>query len=452
VTLGSHLTPTELTEHALHRRAVEALIWGLPAVNFDLMLQAMIEVGGAPNQVVYWSRPATWQNQTLTPNPDTIYVTPFFDTSEVGPVVLEIPPAEGGVLVGSIDDCWQTAIDDVGPGGADKGQGGKYLLLPPGYDEEIPTGYIARAPSTYQSFALLRSNYKSTSDEDIAAAVAYGKRVRVYPLSQASSAPETTFIDAYDKPFDATIPYDARFFESLDRIVQAEPWLERDKIMIDPLETIGIVKGKPFAPDSNTRRILDAAACEAHAWLARRWETSNHPYYDDGTHWFLPLTDELRDGLMSNFAKPDSYPIDDRAVLYSIAFFSAKHLGTSQFYLMSNQDASGDALDGAHMYRLRVPPNPPVEQYWSATEYDAETHTLVRETRWSSRSSASTGLAKNDDGSADVFFGPTAPDGQDSNWIPTKPGGTFEVLFRFYGPERSVIDKTWKLPDIEEMR
>jgi len=222
--------------------------------------------------------------------------------------------------------------------------------------------------------------------------------------------------------------------------------------MIDPLETIGIVKGKPFAPDANRRRILDAAAAEAHAWLVNRWETSNHSYYEDGSHWFFPVTDELRDGLMSNFAKPNSYPIDDRAVLYSIAFFSAKHLGTSQFYLMANQDAQGEALDSAHMYRLRVPPNPPVEQYWSATEYDAETHALVRETRWSSRSSTSAGLAMNDDGSVDVFFGPTAPDGKESNWIPTKPGGAFEVVFRFYGPERSVIDKTWKLPDIEEIR
>jgi len=448
---GSHVTPAQLAERALNRRAIEALIWGLPAVNFDLMLQAMIELGGASNQVVFWSRPVTWKNQTLTPNPDTIYVTPFFDTSEVGPVVLEVPPAEGGVLVGSIDDCWQTAIEDVGPGGADNGQGGKYLILPPGYDKEIPTGYIARASSTFKSFALLRSNYKSTSDEDTAAAVGYGKRVRVYPLSDASNPPETTFIDAYDKPFDATIPYDARFFESLDRVVQSEPWLERDKAMIDPLASIGIVKGKPFAPDASTRRILDAAAGEAHAWLTRRWETSNHPYYDDG-HWFLPITDELRDGLTSNFAKPDSYPIDDRAVLYSIAFFSAKHLGASQFYLMANQDAEGDALDGAHTYRPRVPPNPPVEQYWSATEYDGETHALVRETRWSSRSSTSDGLAKNDDGSVDIFFGPAAADGKECNWIPTKPGGAFEVLFRFYGPERSVIDKTWKLPDIEEVR
>ena len=100
---------------------------------------------------------------------------------------------------------------------------------------------------------LLRSNLKSGSDADVAKAVAYGKRMKVYPLSQAAIPPPTVFVDAYDVVFDATIPYDARFFESLDRFVQAEPWLERDKAMIDMLKTIGIEKGKPFKPDEKTQ-------------------------------------------------------------------------------------------------------------------------------------------------------------------------------------------------------
>ena len=135
----------------------------------------------------------------------------------------------------------------------DKGKGGKYLILPPGYKEKAPEGYIVLPSSTYTGFALLRSNLKSGSDADIAKAVAYGKRVKFYPLSQAANPPATKFVDAIDVVFDSTIPYDLRFFEALDRFVQREPWLERDKAMIDTLKTIGIEKGKPFKPDAKTQ-------------------------------------------------------------------------------------------------------------------------------------------------------------------------------------------------------
>ena len=116
---------------------------------------------------------------------------PFFNTKDVGPVVLEIPPADDGSITGSIDDCWQAALEDVGPAGVDKGKGGKYLILPPGYKDEVPDGYIALPSDTYQGYALLRSILKSGSDADIAKAVAYGKRIKLYPLSQAANPPAT---------------------------------------------------------------------------------------------------------------------------------------------------------------------------------------------------------------------------------------------------------------------
>src|SRR5215468_1869566 len=225
-----------LAQRTVERRAVEAVIWGMPVVNYDLMRQALIKAGGAENQIVYWSRLLTWKNQTLTPNPDTVYLMPFFNTKDVGPVVLEIPPADGGTITGNIDDIWQVALEDAGPAGADQGRGGKYLILPPGYAQHIPTGYIQLRSATYGGFALLRSTPSSGSDADVAKAVAYGKRVRLYPLSQAANPPQTTFIDAIDQVFDATIPYDVRFFQSLDRVVQAEPWLDRDRVMIDTLK------------------------------------------------------------------------------------------------------------------------------------------------------------------------------------------------------------------------
>lgn len=439
---------TDVDKRAIERRAAEAVVWGMPAVNFDRMLQAAITNGAKPNQMVYWSRPVNSQNQTLTPNPDTIYLNPFYDTRD-GPVVLEIPAAEeGAVIVGSIDGAWQDALEDVGPAGVDKGMGGKYLITPPGYAGSPPPGYIVLPSDTYQGFVILRSNFKSRTDADIASAVEYGKRVKIYRLG--ASADSTVYVDMYDKPFDATIPYDWRFFESLHRFVQIEPWLTRDKVMIDLLKSIGIEKGKPFKPEESTKAILTEAAREARSYIEQKYESAFEPPFFPGTHWAVPVPKEALDGLATGFAAPDSYAIDGRASMYSMAYFSAKHLGTGQFYVMAIKDRSGAALDGRKTYKLIVPPHAPVSQYWSATAYDRETHALIRGAARASRASNSSDVKANDDGSVTLYFGPRAPAGRESNWVPTN-GRNFEVLFRLYGPQQALFEKTWKLPDFEEV-
>ena len=447
-TASSRFSPAELAARTLHRRAVEAVIWGIPIVNTDLMYQAAVKAGAGPNQIVYWSRLFGWQNQTLTPNPDSIYFMPFYDT-KAGPIVLEIPPAEGGTITGSLMDYWQAPLEDVGPAGVDKGKGGKYLILPPGYQAPIPDGYIPMPSLTYVGYALLRSILKSGSQADLAAAVAYGKTIKLYPLANAANPPETTLVDAIDVIFDAVIPYDLCFFQSLARMVEAEPWIDRDRAMIDTLRTLGIEKGKPFKPDTATGKALETAAQEAQAWFDDRYETTYAPY-NDGPHWFPPADKELLDAASIGFTGADSYPLDSRGTTYYFAFSGLKHMGAGQFYLFTCRDKDGDPLDGGKTYRLRVPVNPPVHQYWSATAYDFVTHALIRDTDWSSRSSNTPGLQANGDGSVDVFFGPEAPAGKDSNWVPTKAGGRFEGLFRFYGPDKPLFDKTWVLPDIEK--
>jgi hypothetical protein len=390
-------------------------------------------------------------NQTLTPNPGTIYFHPFYSTKE-GPVVLEIPAAgDEGSITGSVDDVWQTALEDVGPAGVDKGTGGKYLILPPDYKSPIPAGYIAMPSSTYSGYAVLRSNVKSGSDADVAKAVAYGKRIKFYPLAQADKGPQTTFVDAIEMVYDSTIPYDLRFFEALNHVVQNEPWLRRDMAMIDTLKSIGIEKGRAFTPDVVTQEILKSAVSEAHAWLDAKYETSFTPPYFPGTHWALPASPELVPAMATDFANPDIYPLDSRATVYSMAYFSAKHLGTGQYYLMSIKDSDGQPLKGGNTYRLHVPAKSPVTLYWSATVYDRATHALLRGLPYSGRASNTPGLQVSADGSADVYFGPAAPAGKNSNWVPTSPAAGFEVLFRFYGPQKPLFDKTWKLPDIERI-
>lgn len=441
----------DLARRAIERRAVEAVIWGMPAVNADLMLQEMLKKTKAKvNEIVYWSRPVNWKNQTLTPNPDSIYFMSFWNVKD-GPVVVDIPPAEGGSIAGNIVNAWQMPLEDAGPEGADKGKGGKYLILPPGHQGATPDGYIVLQSDTFSGFALMRSNLKSHADADIETSVAYGKQIKVYPLEQAASPSATNFSDAYDTMFDSTIRYDASFFDNLDRIVQNEPWLNRDRVMIDQLRSIGIEKGKPYKPNAKVRSLLDRAAREAHAFLSQRYD-DGFPVINEGIRWFPAAVPEMVKGAQGGYSDPDAYPVDARAVTYTLGFTGIKRLGTAQFYLLANKDKAGRAFDGGTTYRLIVPANAPVRQYWSATVYDRETHALVRSMKKASVASITPGLEKNADGSVDVFFGPRAPKGKEANWVPTDPKGKFELLFRLYGPEKPLFDKSWKLPDVERFR
>lgn len=317
----------EIDNRTVSARAFEAVVWGMPAVNFDRMLQAAIGIGAGANQVVYWSRLVDWHNQTLTPNPNAIYLMPFYDTTD-GPMVLDIPPAAGdSTITGSIDSAWQTPLADVGPAGTDKGAGGRYLILPPGYNDLIPDGFIALRSETKTGFALLRSNLKSGTDAHIAAAVDYGKRVGFYRLDAASAPPATKFVDASGKDFDSTIPYNRDFFTALNRQIQAEAWLPRDMAMIDQLASLGIRKGAAFQPDADTGKRLDSAAATAKQWLEHQYVKSFTPPYFNGAHWAVPGNKELITALEDGFSDPSNYPVDARGLVYSYAFFSSKTYG-----------------------------------------------------------------------------------------------------------------------------
>jgi hypothetical protein len=445
------IQPVSIDEQLKYNRALEAVIWGMPAVNFELLHDGIIKAKGEFNQIVYWSGLITSKNQTLTPNPDVIYINPLYDTRK-GPVVLEIPAAEGkSSITGSVDDGWQTALEDVGPAGVDKGKGAKYLILPPGFAEKVPEGYIPMYSATYTGFAILRSNLTDGSAEDLARAIDYGKKVKIYPYSQAAKPPDTVFVDLLDVDYSNTIPYDIHFFEMLNQFIQREPWLTRDYAMIDQLKTIGIIKGKPFQPDQRTKDILSDAIADAHTFLDEKYEqVFKSPFYE-GTHWTLPASQDVVKAIMSNYEEPGLYPIDERAISYSIAYFSAKHLGTAQYYLMTPKDKNDRSLDGSKTYRLHLPVNVPVKLYWSMTAYDRETHALIKDMKYSSRASTSPGIQKNADGSTDIYFGAKAPEGKESNWVPTDPKRQFEILGRFYGPEKGFFEKAWKMDDIVEI-
>ena len=154
--------------------------------------------------------------------------------------------------------------------------------------------------------------------------------------------------------------------------------------------------------------------------------------------------------MQTYFAKPDAYPVDGRAVSYSMAFFSAKHLGDGPVLSDDHRGQGRPAL----RRRQHLSPDRAAERavklYWSATVYDRATHALIRDMAVQPFV-ADSGAAKECGRSVDIYFAPKAPQGKESNWVPTNAGGEFEVLFRLYGPEKPLFDKTWKLPDIERI-
>jgi hypothetical protein len=441
----------DLNDRMVHRRAVEAVIWGIPAVNTDLMRQQMLtKTSGKVGQVIYWGRPLNPKNQTLTPNPDALYFMVFFDTKD-GPVVLDLPPGDAdGSFNGNIVTVWQMPLEDAGLLGVDKGKGGKFLVLPPGHKDKVPDGYYALRSDTFGGYMLFRANFKSHSDADVQAAIAYGRRMKVYPLAQAANPPATVFVDVKDDDFDSTIRYDASFFDNLNRIVQAEPWIDRDRAMIDSLRSLGIEKGKPFNPSEATRAVLASAAREAGSWLEAKYDAGLPPFFSEKSRWTYPAAPEVIKSYADGFADMNSYPLDNRGMGYSYAYIGIKRLGAGQFYAISIRDKDGEAFDGAKTYRLTVPANAPVEQYWSVTAYDRQTHALIKNMPRASRSSQIPELQKNADGSIDIFIGPKPPPGKEANWLPTDPNRKFELMARFYAPRKEFFEKVWKLPDVEK--
>ena len=300
----------DLARRRIERRAVEAVIWGMPAVNYDLMYQAMIAAHGKYNQIVYWSRLPDWKNQTLTPNPDSIYLMPFFNTKDVGPMVLEIPPADEGSITGSIDDAWQAALEDVGPAGVDKGKDGKYLILPPGYKAKPPNGYIALPSTTYQAMrccarfskavATRISPRPSHTRSGSSSIRCRRPRTRRRPLSSMRSTSCST----------ARFPTTCAFFS------RSTAWCRPNRGSSATRDDRHAQVDRHREGQAVQSRCEDAGDIERRrarsTCLARHATKASSPAFYEGSHWALPASPDCLEGLHDDFADPDAYPVDGR--------------------------------------------------------------------------------------------------------------------------------------------
>jgi hypothetical protein len=431
----------------IFRRAVDAVIWGLPLVGQDTVKQAAFRDGKATyNDIVWWPQGGNWKNQSPTPNVNTRYMYFFINTKVDGPVVVELPDAvPGASFYGTIEDAWYVPLVDIGF----EGKGGKYVVLPPDYKGVTPDGYIPVRPKTYNSMTLLRSILASYSTADVRAGDDLVRRVKIYPLSTAASPPAQRYLDMTEVVYNGLIKYDDSFFASLARVLEEETVQPSDLQMRGMLLPLGIEKGKPFKPDTAVATLLKAAAAEAHAWLMDKAATDTTPWWAE-SQWVVP-SPPITVPTEFKWEMPTYFGVDARGIALSQYFCPTAKLGTGSFYFGTFHDHGGEPLEGASNYRLRVPANVPVREFWSITVYSLETSSFFLNAARLTLGSLDKDLKRNTDGSVDVFIGPTPPAGGESNWLYSAPGQKWFPWFRLYGPEKAIFDKSWRLPDIEKI-
>jgi hypothetical protein len=441
----------DVQRRLLEERAIEAVIWGMPLVSQNAQHQASLRDAGAKdNDIVFWSQPSGWKNQTTTPNASVRYVFVNYNTKSEGPVVLEIPAAVGAGLFGTIVDAWQVPLLDLGPSGEDQGKGGKFLILPPDFKGEVPAGYFPVRSETNNGFVGFRAISRTEGAEDVAKALALVKQTRVYPLSKATNPPEQRFVDIYGKLYDGIVRFDGSYFVNLAKMVNEEPVLARDKEMMGLILTLGIEKDKEFKPDAAMQATLKAAAQATHAWFMQSLLTFGVQFWPD-RKWIVPVSPV---GPQTGFKweTANYFDLDARG----IAFFSFNtppaKLGAATFYLAAYVDGQGAKLRGENTYRLHVPPNVPAKQFWAVTLYDLETCSFIRDVMHVGLDSYDQKMHRNPDGSVDLCFGSKAPAGLEANWIPTVPSRGYFPWFRFYEPDKPLFEKSWLLPDIELLK
>jgi hypothetical protein len=450
-------TAEKIYDYLNTMRGVDAFLKGMQGASLRGLIEGNHSVGAVEaHQVVIMDRLMDSKSLFLTGNTSTMYVLPTLDLERDGPTVLEAPPG----MLGAFNDAWFRYMTDIGPAGPDRGAGGKYLVLPPGFEGDVPGGYYVVESPTYAVWVFMRAsiaNGLEAARENVAA------NLRVYPLKDAANPPALELISGSGVEFNTIHPNDFTFYEHLDEIVQREP-LE----MLNPetrglFASIGIEKGKRFDPDDRMRRILtDAvaignAAARSIIWYPRTDGTMAgiEVYPGEDKAWLMGWVDKN-----VFFNGPDGQTMNsDARVMFYYPYtavtpaMAVTRAGVGSDYGMAYVDAEKQPLDGSRTYRLRIPADPPVKDFWALTLYDNQTRSQLQTNQpFPTLGSQSEGLRQNDDGSYDIYFGPEAPEGWENNWLETVSGKGWFVALRMYGPLQPWIEKSWKPGEIERVR
>jgi hypothetical protein len=449
------------------------------------MRQGLISVGAQDNSILIYSELMDAKSLFLTANADTVYFWGFINLSK-GPMVVETPP----MALGTFDDMWFHWIIDFGLPGPDRGAGGKFLLVPPGYQGDLPDSGFHMAHSRTNRVLLLGRSFMEHSDPQPTVEL-IKKTLKLYPYTPGAygtsiatllegkvrpgaptQPPETTFVEASGKAFNTIPASDYGFFEQLNALVQEEPAGAMDAEIMGQLAAIGIVKGKPFAPDPRMRTILEEAATvgnvTSRALMFDARESEGVEYYP-GSSWTAMLfpggyTFETPPPLVTEQGIQPFPPGGARLLNLRTLFFYGytgitpamcmRLTNVGSQYLVAFTDADKNFFDGAKTYRVTLPADIPEARFWSLTLYDNQTRSMLdtpqRFPRAGSQSYPSPAAVADADGSTSVYLGPQRPEGvHEGNWIQTLPGKGWFVVLRLYSPLASFFDKRWRPSEIE---
>jgi hypothetical protein len=481
----SAATAQKVYDNLLYIRGVDAFMNSFSGASALALRQGFHSIGAEDNTVVIFSELMDSNSLFLTANADTIYSLAILDLTK-GPLVVEVPP----MALGTLNDMWFGWIIDIGNPGPDRGEGGKYLILPPGYDGPVPDGgfYVGRSKTNHVLYAVRAFMV----DNDPKPSVALIKKsLKIYPytpggvgtsiatalegtvmLAPNPPVPETKFVEASGKSFNTIPPNDFSYFEMVNELVQMEPATSFSAELLGQLAAIGIVKGKPFNPDARTRKILtDAAAVGNAAGRVLNWQSSEYPgwSYYPGSMWanmlwqggytfetpppmvtaegFKPFPPAGAKTLDSRTAFYYGYTMDSPGMIMRLPMVGSQ-------YLMGFLDSDKNPYDGAKTYKVTLPANIPAAAFWSFTLYDNQTRSMLqtpqRYPRAGSQTYPSPAAVANPDGSTTIYFGPRKPtDAKEGNWIQTIPGKGWFLLLRLYSPKPSFFDKTWRPSEVE---
>jgi hypothetical protein len=437
-------------------RGVDVFLKCMPAASVRQLMLAPESLGADDfNKVLIFDKLMDSKPYFLTGNTSTLYVLPSLNMKETGPMVLEVPPG----MLGAFNSAWFGYIQDVGPMGQDKGAGGNYLVLPPDFEGDVPTGYFVVKSPTYRVWTFMRGSIANGME---AAVKNIKDNLKVYPLAQKDNPPKMEFISGSGKPLNTIHDNDFHFYAHVNDVIQEEPLEMIDAETRGLLASIGIEKGKEFNPDKRMKRILTDAVAIANAtarsivWYPRVSGSVDNMkgvqiYPETNSSWMMGWVDKNvffngKDGHTMNSDARTSFFYPYTAVTPAMAVSIA---GAGSDYGLAYVDAEKKPFDGARTYKIHIPANPPAKDFWALTIYDNQTRSQLQTDQvYPTVGSQTKGIKINEDGSYDIYFSPEAPAGFENNWLQTIPGKSWFVALRMYGPLEPWINKTWRPSEV----